>query len=224
MVAIYEETHRPKLFYLSGQDIMTSMTDSHLKYASKIPKEIRLAINGMSGQNELRYGILMLLVEEDELKFNEIKSELDSHPQTLSNALDDLQTGGLLEKQSGEKIGVQSTGKYTITSFGDRILEGLYHASQPTSRAIDTEELSSMISRIERELSFDKTKKQSNGISSGSFMFQPHDFRNQQESEATEIPLEPPKEATQANTKSSHDKHDSPKDALIEPAGGKRYA
>lgn len=107
------------------------MSDQHLEYASKIPKEVRLAIDGLSGQNEMRYAVMMLLVEEGGLKFSQMKRQLDLHPQQLANALDSLERGGLVKKEPGERIGDQSTGQYEITTFGDRILDGLYEASKP---------------------------------------------------------------------------------------------
>lgn len=100
-------------------------------YASQVPKEVRLAINSLSGQDDLRYGIIMALVEAGELQFSELESRMDVHQQSLSNALSDLQTGGFVKKKTGEKIGRRSSGAYTITKFGERILNGLYQASWP---------------------------------------------------------------------------------------------
>ncbi|WP_141212166.1 MarR family winged helix-turn-helix transcriptional regulator [Halorubrum ezzemoulense] len=107
------------------------MTEKYLQYASQVPKEIRLAVNSLSGQNDLRYAVVMALVEEDELRFTELKDRLDVHQQRLSTAIEDMQTAGFVEKKPGETIGSQSSGAYTITEFGKQILDGLYHASRP---------------------------------------------------------------------------------------------
>ena len=107
------------------------MTEKYLQYASQVPKEIRLAVNSLSGQNDLRYAVVMALVEEDELRFTELKNRLDVHQQRLSTAIEDMQTAGFVEKKPGETIGSQSSGAYTITKFGKQILDGLYHASRP---------------------------------------------------------------------------------------------
>jgi len=100
-------------------------------YAEKFPEEVRLAIDGLSGRNDVGYAVMMLLVEEESLQFKEIEQELDVHSQTLSNAVNQLQDGGLIEKKAGDRIGDQSTGEYVITKFGDRILDCLYQATQP---------------------------------------------------------------------------------------------
>lgn len=107
------------------------MTDSHLEYASRIPKEVRMAVDSLSGQNDLRYAIIMVLIEHNDLQFSELQDRLGVHQQTLTNALQDMRVGGLIEKKPGEKIGDQTTGAYTQTVFGDRIVKSLYNASNP---------------------------------------------------------------------------------------------
>lgn len=99
-------------------------------YADKFPKKLRLAVDGLSGKNEAGFAVMMLLIEEKSLSFTKISERLDLHPQTLSNTLDELQKGGLIRKEVGERIGDQSTGEYIITTFGERLLDSIYQAGK----------------------------------------------------------------------------------------------
>ncbi len=107
------------------------MSEQRDEYASQMPLEIRLAVDGLSGHNDTGYAVVMLLSEESQLRFEELREELNVHRQTLTNTLDDLQHGGLVKKRAGELIGDQSTGAYELSDFGDRLLNGLYQGSQP---------------------------------------------------------------------------------------------
>jgi len=127
------------------------MSGQHTRYASKFPKELKLAIDGLSGQNEVGYAIVMLLVEEEALKFTEISEMLDLHPQTVSDALDDLQRGGLIEKKAGERIGDQSTGPYVLTTFGNRVLDSLYEATNPDANIHTRKALSEVIQTLSEQ-------------------------------------------------------------------------
>lgn len=107
------------------------MSEQRDEYASQMPLEIRLAVDGLSGHNNTGYAVVMLLSEESQLRFEELREKLDVHRQTLTNTLDDLQHGGLVKKRAGERIGDQSTGAYELSDFGDQLLNGLYQSSQP---------------------------------------------------------------------------------------------
>jgi DNA-binding HxlR family transcriptional regulator len=102
--------------------------EDYLKYTEGFPKKSRMAINALGGQNGKRYAIVTLLMDKKSLSYNEIKSKLNLASQSLSNALDDLQRGGVVEKRVGEKIGDQSTGNYTITSYGERLIQNIQFA------------------------------------------------------------------------------------------------
>lgn len=107
------------------------MTETYRQYANKIPKEIRLAVEGMQGQNELRFAIIVALLEEEELSFTDLKETLNIHQQRLSTALDSLQTGGIVKKEADGVVGGQQTGEYQTTEFGRQILDGFYSAMKP---------------------------------------------------------------------------------------------
>jgi DNA-binding HxlR family transcriptional regulator len=106
--------------------------ERYKQYANRFPKEIRLAVSGLQGQNELRFAIVAALLEnENGESFSNIKDELDVHQQRLSTALDDLQTAGIIKKQADGEVGGRSTGKYCTTEFAHRILDGFYAAMEP---------------------------------------------------------------------------------------------
>lgn len=127
------------------------MSEQHLNYAKRIPKEVRLAIDGLSGKNETGYAIMVLLVENDPMRFKQIEEKLDLHPQKITNALGELEKGGVVEKRAGDKIGKQSTGKYAITKFGDQLLDGLYEATQPDSKLGTGRSLSEPLEKLLQE-------------------------------------------------------------------------
>jgi DNA-binding HxlR family transcriptional regulator len=107
------------------------MSEQRDQYAARMPLEIRLAVDSLSGHNDTGYAVVMLLSEGSRLQFEELREELDVHQQTLVDTLDDLQHGGVVRKRAGERIGDPSTGAYELTTTGDRLLDGLYYASQP---------------------------------------------------------------------------------------------
>lgn len=89
-------------------------------YASEYPKVLRLAIKSL--RLELSFDIVILLIKEDGLELDELESEIAYHHHKIENELDSLQTGGIVEKRVGDKIGDKYTGQYTVTDFGRRLL------------------------------------------------------------------------------------------------------
>ncbi|WP_332898758.1 hypothetical protein [Haladaptatus sp. CMSO5] len=109
------------------------------EYANKIPKEARLAAEGLVGQNDLRWGVVAALLEHGDLPFSGLKDQLDIHQQSLSDALEALQIGGLVKKEAREETGGRYSGYYSITQFGLNILDGFYKATRPKYQAEDKE-------------------------------------------------------------------------------------
>jgi DNA-binding HxlR family transcriptional regulator len=107
------------------------MVEKYLQYANKVPKEIRIATESLSGQNDLRWAIIIALIEEGASPFSDIREKLDIHQQRLTNALSALQRGGLIEKRAGDELGDEYSGEYAITTFGQKILDGYYEAASP---------------------------------------------------------------------------------------------
>jgi DNA-binding HxlR family transcriptional regulator len=105
--------------------------EPYQEYAQKIPIEARLAAEGLSGQNEIRWAVVAALIEHGEEPFSGLKEILDIHQQKLSDALDGLQTGGVVKKEAERRTGDKYDGHYKITKFGKKILDGFYEATQP---------------------------------------------------------------------------------------------
>lgn len=106
------------------------------EYASFFPKSIRLAFENLGNPNndkDISFAILSLLLHEDDtLERNEIKNALSDTPEeTIEDELDNLQTGGLVVKWAGEKIGDPATGGYEVTDFGEAIVDGIYESTTP---------------------------------------------------------------------------------------------
>lgn len=101
-------------------------------YAGLFPKEIRLAVNSLSSEDESTFAIIAVLIENGQsLEAQELADELDTDVETVNNITDDLERGGIVEKKAGKQIGDPSSGCYELTIFGDRILNCLYEASTP---------------------------------------------------------------------------------------------
>lgn len=102
------------------------MSDRVATYAERIPTEVRLALDGLTGRTDTGYAVVMLLLEADDpLRFGEVRERLGVHQQTLTDTLESLQVGGVVQKRAGE----EGTGGYSLSTFGRRILDGLYTAS-----------------------------------------------------------------------------------------------
>lgn len=98
-------------------------------YAQEVPNEIRSATEGLAGDTE--YGIIVLLLKEGPQPFTKIKNELDLHQGKLSKSLDRLQDGGIIVKNESTTRDNRYKGKYEVSEYGKRILDGLYDAIQP---------------------------------------------------------------------------------------------
>lgn len=109
------------------------------EYADKYPKDLRLAITSMVSDES--FGILILLIKEDGLKYEKIRDELDIDTEELDNKLSKLQTGGLVEKRVGERIGDKTTGEYEISNFGYRLLNCIAISKNPNVSDDDINEL-----------------------------------------------------------------------------------
>lgn len=109
--------------------------ERHERYTQKIPIEARLAAEGLSGQNDIRWAVVAALMEQTEEPFSGLKERLDLHQQRLSDALDALQTGGIVKKEARERTGDQYEGYYKLTKFGKKILDGFYDATEPKYKA-----------------------------------------------------------------------------------------
>lgn len=102
------------------------------EHAEFFPKEVRLAVNGLSSEDGHTFAVISALLHNDgSLEPDELADELDTDVETVHDMTDDLQKGGIVEKKVGERIGDRSVGPYELSTYGERILDGLYEASTP---------------------------------------------------------------------------------------------
>lgn len=99
------------------------------QYNKEIPGDLRRALDALS-DNKAR-GLVVLLLDEGELSFTEIKQKTGIHQQTLTDLLDKLQNGGITVRDE-TVVGDDYHAKYRTTSFGRRILDGLFEAYLPS--------------------------------------------------------------------------------------------
>ena len=120
------------------------------QYADKIDKAVRLLLNSITGDDDIGYAIVMLLLENDGLTEEEIvtklvgedndlsASEIEEYRDEISNRLSKLQTGGFVARHPGEQIGDPTTGTYEVTTVGENLMWGIYEATtddeQPEAR------------------------------------------------------------------------------------------
>jgi DNA-binding HxlR family transcriptional regulator len=90
--------------------------------AERIPFEIRDAISAFDGKTE--QALVVTLVDE-QLAFSEIEEELNLHSQQLTNAIDNLLSGGLIRKRSTDDPSSQYQAYYEVTEYGERFLDCL---------------------------------------------------------------------------------------------------
>lgn len=125
---------------------MDTENDTINLYADKYPTELRLALSSVDDKKSV--AVLMVLVEakndekneDDGMRINEISETLDTNE--LYETIDQLQTGGLVEKRVGKRLGDPESGVYRITDFGTQLLDAVYAAGNPNVSQEEIEELS----------------------------------------------------------------------------------
>jgi DNA-binding HxlR family transcriptional regulator len=106
------------------------MGEKYMEYVEKVPKEVRLANESLSGQKEIPWAVVVALIEEGELPFSKLQSALDIHQQKLTNALEALQVGGVVRKKAVDETGGKYAGYYGLTDFGKKILDGFHKSTE----------------------------------------------------------------------------------------------
>lgn len=96
--------------------------------ANKLPFEIRHAISAFN--NETQQAIVITLLNEGSLRFSELRDFLSDedkqlHNQTLTNALDDLQEAGLVNKRVADADTDELISYYEVTEYGERFVDRL---------------------------------------------------------------------------------------------------
>lgn len=96
------------------------------RHASRVPKELKRAIDGIDGENQ--FAIVVKLIDDGALSFSELKSDLDIHQQSLSNALQSLQKGGIVTRRNNGDLGDRYDSLYTMSIFGERFIDQLFES------------------------------------------------------------------------------------------------
>lgn len=99
------------------------------RYSGKFPEEISKAIDGLSGEAER--AVVIVLFDEGDMAFSELQEELgegeELHQETLSNALSDLKTGGLIRKRILEDEEESPfSSYYSLSEYGERFVHSLF--------------------------------------------------------------------------------------------------
>lgn len=99
------------------------------RYSEKFPEEISKAIDGLSGETER--AVVIVLYNQGDLAFTELREELGDdeplHPETLSNVLSNLKSGGLIRKRILEDDEVAPFSSYYVLSeYGERFIYSLF--------------------------------------------------------------------------------------------------
>lgn len=107
------------------------MTNAVQQTAAKLPFEITEAISAFD--NETRQAVVITLLNEGQLRFSELRERLSDedtrlHNQTLTNSLEKLQAGGLINKRIAELEGETPTPYYEVSEYGERFVDCLLNS------------------------------------------------------------------------------------------------
>lgn len=108
---------------------MSAISTPVREHAREVPGNIRRAVEGLAGDRQ--FGIIVYLIKEDGQSFSELSNELDMHQQSLSDALNKLQDGGLIIRIDTQNTESNFDTRYEVTQYGKRLLDELFDAIQP---------------------------------------------------------------------------------------------
>lgn len=93
------------------------------EFSDEIPFEIKSLLKGLSADDRL--GILIALMRNGKMTFNEMKEKFDLHSSSLSNHLTALQDGSLVENfyEKGDEKGFSY---YQVTDIPEAVFESLF--------------------------------------------------------------------------------------------------
>ncbi|WP_336358647.1 hypothetical protein [Haloarcula sp. CGMCC 1.6347] len=98
------------------------------KDLDQFPEELTEAIDGLSGEAER--AVFTLLFNEGEMAFSEIQERVGAgdelHGQTLTDAISELKSGGLIRKRIADAKENELTAYYSTSTFGERFTYSLF--------------------------------------------------------------------------------------------------
>ena len=93
------------------------------EFSNRIPFEIKSLLKGLSGDDRL--GILITLMKNGKMTFNEMKENFGLHSSSLSNHLTALQNGSLVENFY-EKSDERGFSFYQVTDIPEAVFDALF--------------------------------------------------------------------------------------------------
>jgi DNA-binding HxlR family transcriptional regulator len=104
-------------------------TEIDPQYLDGFPEELSKAIDGLSGEAER--AVVIVLFNEEEAAFSELQDELGNgeklHQETLSNALSNLKSGGLIRQRILEdEDATPFSSYYSLSEYGERFVYSLF--------------------------------------------------------------------------------------------------
>ena len=105
------------------------------QYSNEIPEEIRLLLKGFSDEKNL--GLVVALLKDGKMTFNEIKEKFQFSSSSLSNRLNELQDGNLI-KNFYEKSGSRGFSYYDVTDIPELIFDSLFEIMYPSEKKIES--------------------------------------------------------------------------------------
>ena len=107
------------------------MTKQVHNIANKLPFEIRDAISAFD--KDTRQAIVITLLNEGSMRFSELQTALSDdtetvHNQTLTNALEKLQRGGLINKKVADTDNGEFKPYYEVSEYGERFVDCLLNS------------------------------------------------------------------------------------------------
>ena len=92
-------------------------------YVNEMPDEARLLLKGLSDESSL--GIIIALLKNGKMSFNEMKEEFELSSSSLTNRLNELQDGNLITNFY-EKTTQKNFSYYDVTDIPEKIFDSVY--------------------------------------------------------------------------------------------------
>lgn len=105
-------------------DLGAEGSDPVSRFADNFPVEIKSAVEGING--DLQYAVLYILLDEGRKSFSQLKEQLDVHQQSLTNALNKLHKGSLVNQIDSNDISERYNSFYEVTAFGEQFIHSLF--------------------------------------------------------------------------------------------------
>lgn len=100
------------------------MNSSLNDYANEMPEEVRWTLKGF--RDDVTLGLLIALMKNGKMSFNQMKDRFDLSSSSLSNILNTLQDGNLIQNFY-EKTDKRSFSYYDVTDIPEQVFDSIYN-------------------------------------------------------------------------------------------------